>query len=453
MASGRTGAGTRQPLPRQPLPPAVQWIYRNLFPNWWNGLLTLVSVWLLIELAVGLLSWGVLDAVWGAIDEEGLVPYDEQWRLLVSLLVVAALVTVTLVKVAAGSRLAVVWGIGAAFVAFLMWDMVASIERNADPEVCRDPELGACWAVIGDKYRFILFGRYPYDEQWRPLVATMVFLALIAFSCMKLAWKPWLGLVWVAGLVICGSLMYGGFLDMRFVNTDLWGGLPLTLILSVVSCVLAFPIAIALALGRRSEMPFIKAICVGFIELVRGVPLITVLFMASVMLPLFLPSGVNVDKVLRALIGLTLFASAYLAEVIRGGLQAMPRGQFEAADALGLSYPQKMITVILPQALRSVIPPLVNTFIGTFKDTSLVSIISLTDLLLAGKTASADPLWRPYFVEVYVFIAVVYFIFCFSMSKYSQWLERDLARGRSRAAQQQQKVAALAQPGPAGGGA
>jgi general L-amino acid transport system permease protein len=433
-------SGPSETKPRKPLPAPVQWIHSNLFPNWWNGLLTLVAAWLLIELAVAVLGWGVLDAVWGAVDAEGLVPYDEQWRLLVAILVVIGLAVMTSVRLAQGSRVAIVWGIGAVFVAVLLWDMVASIERNAAPEACEDTALGACWAVIGDKYRFILFGRYPFDEQWRPLIATIIFLGLIAFSCLKLAWKPWLGLVWAVGLVLCGGLMYGGFLGMRLINTDLWGGLPLTLILSVVSCVLAFPLAIGLALGRRSEMPIIKAICVGFIELVRGVPLITVLFMASVMLPLFLPSGVTIDKVLRALVGITLFASAYLAEVVRGGLQAMPRGQFEAADALGLSYPQKMVTVILPQALRSVIPPLVNTFIGTFKDTSLVVIISLTDLLLAAKVSTADALWRPYFVEVYVFVAMVYFVFCFSMSKYSQWLERDLARGKNRVERERQQM-------------
>lgn len=352
---------------RPALPPAIMWLRENLFPTWWNGLISLVAIWLVVELVLSVAGWGIIDAVWGA----------------------------------------------------------------ASPEECREAS-GACWAVIHDKYRFILFGRYPYDEQWRPLIAMIIFIGLIVYSCLRIAWKPRLALIWAAALVICGGLMYGGFMGMTFVNTDLWGGLPLTLILSVVSCVLAFPLAIALALGRRSEMPIIKAICVGFIELIRGVPLITVLFMASFMLPLFLPSGVTIDKVLRALVGITLFVSAYLAEVIRGGLQALPRGQYEAADALGLSYWQKMGTIILPQALVSVIPPLVNTFIGAFKDTSLVVIISLTDLLLAAKTAAADPLWRPYFIEIYIFVALVYFVFCYSMSKYSQWLERDLAKGVRR---------------------
>jgi general L-amino acid transport system permease protein len=436
---------------QQQLPSGILWLRENLFPNWWNALLTVVVVWLLVELVWSLADWVILHAVWGAVDPEGLVPYDEQWRLLLSAAVVVGLVIVTMVRLARGSALAAVWAVGAVFIAVIMWDMVASIETNASPEACRAPEAGACWAVIGDKYRFILFGRYPFDEQWRPLLAMVIFIGLIVFSCLKLAWKPWLALVWAGGLVVCAGLMYGGFWGMRFVNTELWGGLPLTLILSVVSCVLAFPLAIALALGRRSDMPIVRAICVGFIELIRGVPLITVLFMASVMLPLFLPSGVTIDKVLRALVGITLFAAAYLAEVVRGGLQAMPLGQYEAADALGLTYWQKMATVILPQALRSVIPPLVNSFISTFKDTSLVVIISLTDLLLAAKVSTADPLWRPYFVEIYVFVAVIYFIFCFSMSRYSQWLERDLARGQRRDARQ--KVAVMARSGPEGGGA
>jgi general L-amino acid transport system permease protein len=196
--------------------------------------------------------------------------------------------------------------------------------------------------------------------------------------------------------------------------------------------VVAFPLSILLALGRRSDLPIIKSMTVTYIELIRGVPLITVLFMASVMFPLFLPTGVTIDKLLRAQIGLILFASAYLAEVIRGGLQAIPKGQYEAADSLGLSYWQKTGKIILPQALSITIPPLVNTFIGFFKDTSLVIIIGLFDLMSASKAALTDPAWRGFYKESYMFVAFIYFIFCFFMSKYSQWLEVQLHRGHKR---------------------
>ena len=183
---------------------------------------------------------------------------------------------------------------------------------------------------------------------------------------------------------------------------------------------------------KGSKMPIIKAFCVGYIELIRGVPLVSVLFMASVMFPLFLPEGVNIDKLLRAQVAIIMFVAAYLAEVVRGGLQAVPKGQYEAADALGLSYGRKMLMVVLPQALKITIPPMVNTFIGLFKDTSLVVIVSIFDLMLTLRTAINDIAWRAYFIEGYVFVALIYFVFCFGMSKYSQWLEKKLHRGHKR---------------------
>ena len=206
--------------------------------------------------------------------------------------------------------------------------------------------------------------------------------------------------------------------------------MPLTLILAIVGLALAFPLAIVLALGRRSHMPAVRGVCVAYIELVRGVPLITVLFMASVMLPLFLPEGTTIDKLLRAQAGFVLFYAAYLAEVVRGGLQAIPKGQEEAADALGLGYWRKMRLVILPQALKIAIPPLVNIFIAGFKDTTLVTIIGLFDLISTASNAITDPNWRGFYVEAYGFIALLYFVFCFFMSRYSQALERSLARDR-----------------------
>ena len=224
----------------------------------------------------------------------------------------------------------------------------------------------------------------------------------------------------------------GRVFGLTYVENSLWGGLPVTLILATFGIALAFPLGVVLALGRRSDMPAIKAICVTYIELIRGVPLISLLFMSSVMLPLFLPEGMTVDKLLRALIAIVLFAAAYVAETVRGGLQAIPKGQYEGADSLGLSYWQQMRLIILPQALKIVIPPLVSIFIAMFKDTSLVVIIGIFDLTLAAKAALTDPAWQGFGVEVYIFISAIYFVFCYSMSKYSQALEVRLSRGHER---------------------
>ena len=230
--------------------------------------------------------------------------------------------------------------------------------------------------------------------------------------------------MWLAGLALIAVLMWGGFLGLPYVENERWGGLILTLLLASFGIAAAFPLSIVLALARRSQLPAIRGLAVGYIELVRGVPLISLLFMASVMLPLFLPAGVTTDKLLRAQLALIMFAAAYLAEVVRGGLQAIPREQYEAADALGLSYFQKTTSVILPQALRIAVPPLVSTFIGFFKDTSLVLIIGLFDLLSTIKVALTDPVWTGFGVEAYVFASLVYFAFCFAMSQYSRRLER-----------------------------
>ena len=224
-------------------------------------------------------------------------------------------------------------------------------------------------------------------------------------------------------------LLYGGSFGLEVVETHKWGGLSLTLVLALVGIVASLPIGIFLALGRRSEMTAVRSFCTVFIEMWRGVPLITILFMASVMLPLFVPEEIDFDKLLRALIGITLFQSAYMAEVIRGGLQAIPKGQYEAADALGLSYWKKMGLIVLPQALKIMIPGIVNTFIALFKDTSLVLIIGLFDLLAIVQAALSDPKWLGYSIEGYAFVAFVFWIFCFSMSRYSQYLERKLHTG------------------------
>ena len=322
--------------------------------------------------------------------------------------------------------------LGSAIPPFVEWLFIKAHGLDATSAVCRKDNSGACWGFIGEKLRFILFGQFPWNEQWRPLAPIAIFISLLLASCDRRFWKPWLALLWAGGLLTVAALMWGGVLGLTPVENTLWGGLPLTIILSVIGLAVAFPVAILLALGRRSNMPAVKVLCVTYIELIRGVPLISLLFMASVMLPLFLPNGVSIDKLLRAQIAFIMFAAAYMAEAIRGGLQAIPKGQYEAADGLGLSYWQKMLKIILPQALAIAIPPLVNTFISLFTDTSLVIIIGLYDLLGTAKAALSDPSWRGFYREAYLFIGVIYWIFCFSMSKYSQKLERDLNRSHRR---------------------
>jgi general L-amino acid transport system permease protein len=254
----------------------------------------------------------------------------------------------------------------------------------------------------------------------------MILVGLWVVSLFRFFWRPWLALVWLAGLTVIGVLMWGGVLGLPYVENERWGGLALTLLLATFGVALAFPFAIALALGRRSSLPAIQSLCIAYIELIRGVSLISLLFMSAAMLPLFLPAGVSIDKLLRAEIALVLFAAAYLAEVVRGGLQAIPKAQYEMADALGLTWFQKTFHVVLPQALRVAVPPLVNTFIGLFKDTSLVAIIGLFDLLQTVKVSLGEPAWSGFGIEGYLFVALVYFIFCFSMSRYSRRLERTL---------------------------
>jgi general L-amino acid transport system permease protein len=317
---------------------------------------------------------------------------------------------------------------------FINWAASNAIWSAADARLCREAQgAGACWAFVAEKHRFILFGTYPLDQQWRPAVAVLILVSLYATSALPRMWRPRLALIWPAALVVIGVLMWGGIFGLEYVENERWGGLILTLLLSTFGIAFAFPLAILLALGRRSAMPLVRMISIGYIEIIRGVPLISVLFMASVMLPLFLPGGVSIDKLLRAQVAMILFAAAYLAEVVRGGLQALPSGQDEAAQALGLSYWQRHRFVVLPQALRIAIPPMVNTFIGFFKDTSLVVIIGLFDLLTTIKISLNEPAWTGFGVEAYLFAALAYFLFCFPMSRYSQRLERGLARGAAPA--------------------
>lgn len=293
---------------------------------------------------------------------------------------------------------------------------------------------GACWAVVAEKYRFMLFGVYPHALQWRPAIVIVLLTALLVVSGLRRFWRPRLAAIWMLGIALGFWLMGGGF-GLAPVRSEQWGGLPVTLMLAIFGVAFAFPLGVVLALGRRSRLPLVRALSVVYIETVRGVPLITVLFMASVMFALFLPESMRIDQLLRAQVAIILFVAAYLAEAVRGGLQAVPRAQYEAAEALGLGFWRTTALVILPQALRISIPSLVNSFISLFKDTSLVVIIAIFDFAYAvKKSVETDFAWKPYFIEAFLFSILVYWIYCFAMSQYSQRLERDLARSEHRRA-------------------
>lgn len=361
-----------QPLPAKPPPRSQHGLWPRVrgafFDGWWNTLLTFVTLALLLWTVPPLLGWSVFHAV-----------------------------------------------------------------PTADNAACRAAVgVGACWGVVAEKGRLILFGRYPFDEQWRPLLASALLVVLLAGSCLRAFWKPWLALAWVGTFAVFFALMKGGVFGLSAVETARWGGLPLTLLLSAVSLVVAFPLAVLVALGRTSHLPAIRTLCVLYVELIRGVPLISVLFMASFILPLFMPHGGTIDVLARVLIGMTLFTAAYLAEVVRGGLQSLPKGQIEAAQSIGLTYWQTQRKIVLPQALRTVVPAIVNTFIGAFKDTSLVTIVSLYDLTGAVQLALGDADWRKFFLEGQLFVAAIYFVACFAMSRYSRWLEGHLNTGIRR---------------------
>jgi len=293
---------------------------------------------------------------------------------------------------------------------------------------CQDGQ-GACWSVISANFRFIIFGFYPHDLQWRPLLAMIILVALLFYSRDRNRWHKALGWGWLAALAVMGLLLRGGLFGLPVVESTQWGGLPLTLLLSVFGLTAAYPLGVVLALGRASRMKAVKSLCIVYIEMIRGVPLISLLFMSSVIFPLFLPEGVTVNKILRAQVAIILFTAAYIAEVVRGGLQAIPKGQYEAAESMGLNYVQTMRLIVLPQALKIVIPPSVSILISAFKDTSLVVIIALYDLLKTTKSVLSDPKWMGFSAEAYIFLALIYFFCCYFMSNYSRRLEKELDTG------------------------
>lgn len=314
--------------------------------------------------------------------------------------------------------------------ASIEWGVLKAVFVADSHEDCRAAS-GACWAVVGEKHRPMLFGVYPYEEHWRLILALLVYISTVAITMMPRFWSYRLLVpLWLAALVAMAVLMWGGVLGLTAVDTSQWGGLPLTMVLFTGTVVIGFPLAILLALGRRSDMPAIKAVCVVFIECLRGVPLITILFFAVNVFPLFLPQGLEFDKLLRVMVGMAIFFACYEAEVIRGGLQAVPRGQYEAAEALGLGYWQVTIRIVLPQALRICLPGIVNHIIAAFKNTSLVLIIGLFDVLTATSAVMQDPEWRKFTVEAYLCVGLIYFIFCSVLSRYSHLVERWLSDGR-----------------------
>ena len=316
-------------------------------------------------------------------------------------------------------------------VRFLLVDAVwQGSDRNAClPETVGRP-VGACWPFIQAKLSQFIYGFYPASERWRvDLTFLLGAMLLVPLLIPQLPAKAANAALFFLGFpIIAFLLLHGGYGGLTVVPTRLWGGMLVTLVVAIVGIVASMPIGIALALGRRSSIPLIRFGCIAFIEFWRGVPLITVLFFATYMLPLFLPGNFTVDGLVRVLIGVALFAGAYNAEVIRGGLQAIPRGQAEAASALGLSWWRTTRLVVLPQALRHVIPGLVNSFIALLKDTSLVSIVALFDLLGQLRAAFADPAWSSpsTLFTGFAFTGIIYFVMCFGMSRYSLFVERRL---------------------------
>jgi general L-amino acid transport system permease protein len=318
--------------------------------------------------------------------------------------------------------------------AFLDWAIFSAVFSGSDGSACAHPGAGACWPFITHKLDLFLYGRYPPSQHWRvDLTYALALAGIVPLMIPRVPGKLWLCIYVLAVFpLLAFVLLIGGVFGLPRVGTELWGGLLVTLVVASVGIAASFPLGILLALGRRSGLPVVRWASIAYIELVRGVPLVTVLFMASVMLPLFLPSDMTIDKLFRALVGVALFSAAYLAEVVRGGLQAIPRGQYEAADALGLGYWEKMGLIVLPQALRLVIPGLVNSMISLFKDTSLVLIIGLFDLLgIVEQSVQADAKWSSPTTAAtgYFFAGAVFWAFCFSMSRYSAWVERRLSCG------------------------
>ena len=327
-----------------------------------------------------------------------------------------------------------------ALIAYLLpplmeWATTRAIWNAADGALCRQNQDGACWAFVIAKWDYLRFGSYPVAERWRvdavEAIGAVLIVWLLWTSAPQRAWGALLFFVVypvLALVLLRGSVLFG----LPVVDTLLWGGIFVSLITAVVGIVFSLPLGVLLALGRQSTLPVVRTVSVAFIEFVRGVPFITILFMANNLLPLFVPDSWTPDRFLRPLAGIVIFSAAYMAEEVRGGLQSLGKGQYEAAQALALNYPRMMGLVILPQALTLVIPGIVNNFIGLFMDTTLISVVGMTDFLEAMNNAIKDPVWAGPTIMVtgYVFAGMFYFSFCFGMARYSAHVERILAKGR-----------------------
>ncbi|MCW6512602.1 amino acid ABC transporter permease [Lichenifustis flavocetrariae] len=313
----------------------------------------------------------------------------------------------------------------------LDWALLTAVfDPSRGAQACLTPGAGACWSVIAARWRIILFGLYPYDEQWRSALACLTVVAITVLSCIPAFWTARrLPLVWVAGTGLFYLLLKGGILGLPYEGEEVWGGLVLTLFIFVSTCLIGFPLAIGLALLRRSELPWISKTTGIIIDGVRSLPLISILFTFAIVLPFALPQSLIGDKLYRVILGSALFFSAYQAEIVRGGLQGVPRGQEEASMALGISYWQRVSRIMLPQAMRNALPATINQFVITFKETSLVVIVGFFEILASGNAAYGTGEWRFAYVEVYVFIALIYFVFVFSLSRYGAFLERRMAVG------------------------
>ncbi len=314
----------------------------------------------------------------------------------------------------------------------LHWAVLDAVWTATDPAACAEAR-GACWAVVYEKHRVMLFGFYPYEEHYRPLAALLIFSSAILVSAWRRLWRWQILLpLWLLVFATVVVLLHGGVFGLPMVNTRQWGGVSLTMVVFMWTIATALPLGILVALGRRSSLPVFRYACVAFIETARGVPLVSILFVAAIVFPLFMPSGWELDVLLRVLIALTLYYTAYFAEVVRGGLQAIPAGQYEAAASLGLRYWPTMFKVVLPQAIRTAFPGIMNYVIIIFKNSTYVVVVGLFDLLNATRSALSDPLWLRYHIEAYLFVALAYFAGAFALSLLGAHVERSLMRSRIR---------------------
>ena len=374
----------------------VKWLKDNLFNTWYNTILTCLGLAFLFFVFKGVFTWVFTQADWEVIPANlqifsiGPYPLEQIWR--VSTVIYG---------------LAVLLGLSAG-----IWN---GLTRQIT-------------AAIGCIGAIILLLPFHISVREHALIATVILAVSFAIGRNKDNWKRWVVIGWVLSFPWTMMMLHG--FGAGTVSTTMWGGLLLTLILAAVGIVACFPLGVLLALGRRSQLPAIRWVSTVYIETIRGVPLITLLFMGSILLPIFMPGDFQLDKVIRAMVALTLFSAAYMAENVRGGLQAIPSGQVEAAQAVGLTYPKTMLFIVLPQALRAVIPAIVGQFISLFKDTSLVSIVGLVDLLGVARSVLGNAEWIGLQPEVYLFVAAIYFVFCYAMSFVSQQIEADLGIGK-----------------------